>query len=108
MLSLVERQAYQPVRESPANEDGNELTPAHRVAAERVLASGRAANIVVLQAGLGSGRTTVLRAIAAAARGATVGAREFMSVLAGHQAAAIEKAFVSLMDAALDKHDIAL
>jgi hypothetical protein len=49
MLTLVERQASRPVRESLiAIEDRNELTPVQRVAAERLLAAIRAGNIVVL------------------------------------------------------------
>lgn len=109
MLTLVERQASRPVRESlNAIEDRNELTPAQRVAARGLLAAIRAGQIAVLRAAHGAGRTTVLRAVATAAGGALIGAREFMSVLAGHQAAALEEAFVSLMDRALDRHDIVI
>jgi ABC-type phosphate/phosphonate transport system ATPase subunit len=78
------------------------------VAPERSLAAIRAGNIVVLKASHGAGRTTVLRAVQAATSGTTIGAREFMSALAGHQAAAIEEAFVSLMDTALDHHDFVI
>jgi AAA+ superfamily predicted ATPase len=109
MLTLVERQAARPVRECPiAIEDRNALTPAQKVAAERLLAAVRAGNIVVLKAAHGAGRTTVLRAIQAATGAGSIGAREFMSVLAGHQAAAIEESFVSLMDEALDRHDFVI
>jgi len=109
MLTLVERQASRPVREGLiVIEERNELTPAQRVAAERVLAAIRAGNVVVLKAAHGAGRTTVLRSVAAATKGGLVGAREFMNVLAGHQAAAIEEAFVSLMDRALDTHDFVI
>jgi hypothetical protein len=109
MLTLVERQASLPIRESLiAIEDRNELTPAQRVARERLLAAIRAGNIVVLKSAHGAGRTTVLRSVEAATRGASIGAREFMSVLAGHQAAAIEEAFVSLMDRTLDNHDFVI
>src|ERR1022692_4060875 len=109
MLTLVERQASRPIREGLiASEDRNELTPAQRVATERLLAAIRAGNIVVLKAAHGAGRTTVLRAVQAATRGALIGARDFMSVLAGHQAAAIEESFVSLMDRALDHHDFVI
>ena len=109
MLTLVERQASRPIREGLiASEDRNELTPAQRVATERLLAVIRAGNIVVLKAAHGAGRTTVLRAVQAATRGALIGASDFMGVLAGHQAAAIEEAFVSLMDRALDRHDFVI
>ena len=109
MLTLVERQASRPIREGLiASEDRNELTPAQRVATERLLAVIRAGNIVVLKAAHGAGRTTVLRAVQAATRGALIGAGDFMGVLAGHQAAAIEEAFVSLMDRALDYHDFVI
>jgi transitional endoplasmic reticulum ATPase len=109
MLTLVERQASRPVRESlVVIEDRSELTPAQRVAADRLLAAIRAGNIVVLKAAHGAGRSTVLRAVAAATNGALVGAGEFMSVLAGHQPAAIEEAFVSLMDGTLGSHDFAI
>jgi ATP-dependent 26S proteasome regulatory subunit len=109
MLTLVERQASQPVRDSLIGiEDRNELTPAQRVAAERLLAAIRACNIVALQAAHGAGRTTVLRAVAAATGGVSIGAREFMTALAGHQASAFEEAFVSLMERALDSHDFVI
>jgi SpoVK/Ycf46/Vps4 family AAA+-type ATPase len=109
MLTVVERQASRPVRESlVAVEDRNELTPVQRVAAERSLAAIRAGHIAVLKASHGAGRTTVLRAVAAASGGASIGAREFMSALAGHQAAAFEEAFMSLMDRALDSHNFAI
>jgi len=109
MLTLVERRPSRPVRESLiAIEDRNALTPVQRVAADRLLAAIRAGNITVLKAAHGAGRTTILRAVAAPTGGALIGAREFMSVLAGHQAAAIEEAFVSLMDTALDRHDFVI
>jgi len=109
MLTLVERQASRPIRESPiAIEYRNELSPAQRAATERVFSAVRTGNIVVLKAAHGAGRTTVLRAVEAATGGALIGAREFMSVLAGHQAAAIEEAFVSLMDRVLDRHGFAI
>jgi transitional endoplasmic reticulum ATPase len=86
----------------------NKLTPAQRVAAERLLAAVSAGDIVLLKALHGEGRSTVLRAVQAATGGALIGAREFMSVLAGHQAAAIEEAFVSLMERTLDRHDFVI
>src|ERR1039457_6906962 len=106
MLTLVERQASRPIREGLiASEDLNELTPAQRGATERLLAVIRAGNIVVLKRPTGAGGPPVFRPVKAATRGALIGARDFMGVLAGHQAAAIEEAFVSLMDRALDHHD---
>lgn len=109
MLTLVERQAPRPIRAGLiAIEDRNVLTPAQRAATDRVFAAIRAGNIVVLKAAHGTGRTTVLRAVASATKGALIGAREFMTVLAGHQAAAIEEAFMSLMDGALDHHDFVI
>jgi len=109
MLTLVEPQASRPVRESLiAIEDRSELTPAQRVAAEQLLAAIHAGHVAVLKASHGAGRTTVLRAVAAATGGVSIGAREFMNALAGHQAGALEEAFVSLMDRALDNHDIVI
>ena len=109
MLTLVERQVTRATREGPiAIEDRNALTPAQKAGAERALAAVRTGNIAVLRATHGSGRTTVLRAIQAATGAALIGAREFMSVLAGHQAAAIEEAFIALVDMALDRHDFVI
>ncbi len=68
-----------------------ELTPAQQAATERLLTAIRAGDVVALKAVHGAGRTT-----------------EFLSVLAGHQAAAIEEAFVSLLDAALARHSLAI
>lgn len=109
MLTLVERQASRQVSERlVAAENRNVLTPVQRVARERLLAAIGAGNIVVLKATHGAGRTTVLREIAAATGGAQIGAAEFMGVLAGHQAAAIEEAFVSLMEQSLERHDFVI
>ena len=106
MLTLVERQASRPVRGSLITiEQRNELTPAQRVASDRLLAAVRAGNIAVLKAAHGAGRTTVLRAVAAATGGAWIGAREFMTSLSAHEAAALEEAFLALLDKALDLND---
>ncbi len=109
MLTLVERQASRALRESPIVITNRiELTPAQRVATERILAGLRAAGIVVLRAAHGMGRTTVLRHVHAIAGGTMIGAREFMSVLAAHQANALEEAFLALVDGALDRYHLVI
>jgi predicted AAA+ superfamily ATPase len=82
-----------------------ELAPAQRLAAERLAAGVRAADVVLFKAGHGAGRTTVLRHAQAATRSAFAGAREFMTVLAAHPPAALEEAIVSFIEGALDKSD---
>ena len=109
MLTLVERQASRSLREIPVPITNRiELTPVQRLAVERALAGIQAGGLVVLKASHGAGRTTVLRSVQSATRGALIGAREFMAVLSAHQAAAIEEAFVSLIDSALDRHDMVI
>ena len=61
-----------------------ELTPVQRLAAERALAGLRVANVVLLKAAYGTGRSTVLRAVHASTAGVLLGAREFMTALAAH------------------------
>jgi hypothetical protein len=77
------------------------LTPAQRKAAEGVLASFSAAEVVTLRCGPGMGRTTILRYIRAVLRGAFIGAREFMAALTAREPAAIEEAFLHLIETRL-------
>src|SRR5260370_28882149 len=77
------------------------LTPAQRKAAEGVLASFSAAEVVTLRCGSGMGRTTILRYIRAVLGGAFVGAREFMAALTAREPAGIEEAFLHLIETLL-------
>src|SRR5579862_2261102 len=109
MLTLVERRASRALRENPVVITNRiELTPAQSLAAGRILAGLRASGLVLLRAGHGMGRTTVLRHVHSAAGGTLIGAREFMTVLAAHQANALEEAFLALVDGALDRHDLVI
>ncbi|HLY20761.1 MAG TPA: ATP-binding protein, partial [Bryobacteraceae bacterium] len=109
MLTLVERQASLSIREIPAViTDRTGLTPVQRLAVEQVIAGVRNAGAAVLKAAPGAGRTTVLCAVRAETGGVLLGARDFMSVLAAHHPAGLEEAFVSLLEGALDRHDLAI
>ena len=109
MLTLVERQASRAIREIPAPITNRiELSPAQRLASGYLLEAIHAGGMAVLNAAQGAGRTTILRHVQALCQGVLVGAREFMSVLAAHQPAAVEEAFVSLMEGAMDRTDIVL
>jgi len=109
MLTLFGRDAPRQVRACPiVITDRIELSPAQRSAADRVLAAIHSASVVVLKSTPGTGRTTVLRHVQSVAGGMLIGAREFMNALAAHQPAAIEESFLSLLDNALDNHDLVI
>ena len=61
-------------------------------------------NIIVLKAGCGMGRTTVLEHVHAAVGGHFMGMRQFLDALNSHQPSAIEEAFLDMLDRAVAEH----
>ena len=80
------------------------LTPAQKRAMEGMLGGLPAGDVFVLRSAAGMGRTTVLRRVHDAAGGALVGVREFMRSLAAREPAAIEEAFLDMVEQALAVH----
>jgi hypothetical protein len=84
------------------------LTPVQQTAAEELLTALGAGHILVLRAAAGMGRTTVLQAVHSSAGGAFAGVTQFMDVLASRQPAAIEEAFLQMIEQALARHDLVI
>ena len=84
------------------------LTPVQQTAAEELLAAISAGHVLVLRAGAGMGRTTVLRSLHSSTGGAFAAVRQFMDILASRQPAAIEEAFLQMIEEALASHDLVI
>jgi len=84
------------------------LTPAQKRAFEGLLGGLTAGDVLVLRGPAGSGKTTVLESVQAAAGGVLIGMRQFMCSLAAHPPAAIEEAFLRMLEQALAAHDLIL
>jgi hypothetical protein len=84
------------------------LTPAQQVPAEGILDAIPTSSVLVLRNNPGKGRTTILRWLHAAAGGAFVGVRHFMRVLMNRQPAAIEEAFLQLVEDCFESHDLVI
>jgi ABC-type transport system involved in cytochrome c biogenesis ATPase subunit len=84
------------------------LTPNQQAAANRLLESLDAGNIVVLRGAAGSGKTTILETVHAELGGALLGARQFMDAWNTHAAAAIEDSFLRLIEEAILTHDLVM
>ena len=80
-----------------------QLTPVQREACDGLSLGISMGQIVILQGRVGSGKTTILQQIADAHQGILLGARQFVDALKSHQPQAIEEAFLSAMDEALDR-----
>jgi hypothetical protein len=84
------------------------LTPAQRHATNGILGGLSAGDVIVLRSAAGMGRSTVLRSVHEAAGGALLGAREFMRSLAAREPAAIEEAFLYMVEQALAAHQLVI
>ncbi len=82
------------------------LTPVQQSAADQILRVCQPGNIISLESDSGRGRTTVLEYVHAAVGGQFLGMRQFMESLGGHQPAAIEEAFLGMLDRAVAEHSI--
>jgi SpoVK/Ycf46/Vps4 family AAA+-type ATPase len=109
MLTLVKGQVSGLIREvRDATEDRVELTPAQQLATDWLLSASGACDILVLKAARGMGRSTVLQRLQCATKGVLIRMRKFMTALMTRQPDAIEEAFLTLIDGALDNHDFVL
>ena len=62
----------------------------------------------MLHSSHGMGRTTVLRGVQAVEGGVCLGARDVLGVLSAGEPAALEEAFLGLIDRAMDDHDLVI
>jgi hypothetical protein len=84
------------------------LTPAQRRAMEGILGGLPAGNVFGLRSAQGMGRTTVLRRVHDAAGGTLLEVRQFMRSLAAREPAAIEEAFLAMVEQALAAHHLVI
>jgi transitional endoplasmic reticulum ATPase len=84
------------------------LTPAQKRAMQGILGGLPAGDVFVLRSAPGMGRTTVLQQVHDAAGGTLVGVREFMRSLAAREPAAIEEAFLDMVEQALAAHQLVI
>ena len=84
------------------------LTSVQQAAADRLLESLDAGNVIVLKGGPGSGKTTILDTVQAARGGALLGARQFMDVLKTQAPAAIEESFLRMIEDAILANNLVL
>ncbi len=84
------------------------LTPAQRKAAKCLLRGLHAEDVLVLEGRPGMGKTTVLQEVNRQAGGILLGVRQFLEVLNAHSPAAIEEAFLGMLDQAVATHDLIL
>jgi transitional endoplasmic reticulum ATPase len=82
------------------------LTPIQQSAADGLLSGLSAGDVFVLQGEPGMGKTAILRYVHAHAGGAFVGVRQFLEALMAREPAAIEEAFLEMLDSALARHDM--
>jgi hypothetical protein len=75
---------------------------------EGILGGLSAGHVFVLRSAPGMGRTTVLRQLHNAAGGTLVEVREFMRSLAAREPAAIEEAFLAMVEQALAAHHLVI
>lgn len=84
------------------------LTPVQREAADRLRRAIQCGNVVVLQGDIGQGKTTLLRDLQAEVGGLFVGMREFMRALDRREPFALEEAWIQLVEASFEKHDLVI
>src|SRR5882757_3748084 len=84
------------------------LTPTQQSAFDGLLSGISAGDVVVLRGDSGRGKTTILRKAHAKLGGAFAGVRQFLSALDGRQPAAIEEAFLAMLEEALASKDLVI
>jgi len=84
------------------------LSPAQAKAFEGLLNGICAGDVLLLKGCAGSGRTTILQKLQHATGGVLVGMREFMKTLGAQPPAAIEEAFLQMIEQALGNHEIVI
>src|SRR5205085_12048695 len=84
------------------------LTQVQQTAANELLTALGADHILVLRAAAGMGRTTILQAVHSSAGGAFAGVTQFMDSMPRRQPAAIEEAFLQMIEQALTSYDLVI
>jgi tRNA A37 threonylcarbamoyladenosine biosynthesis protein TsaE len=84
------------------------FTPAQQRAASRLLEAIPIGSVFALEGEAGSGKTLILGEIHRACGGVLLGMREFIASLQTHAPAAIEEAFVNMMEQAMADHELIL
>lgn len=84
------------------------FTPAQQHAVSRLLEAIPVGNVFALEGETGAGKTLILGEIHRACGGALLGMREFIASLQTHVAAAIEEAFVKMVEQAMADHELIL
>jgi ATP-dependent 26S proteasome regulatory subunit len=84
------------------------LSPSQHRAAEGVVRGLERGDCAVLKDTGSDGKTTVLAHVHRRLGGARIGVREFLVKLAVHEPAAIEEAFLSMIDDHIERHDLLL
>ena len=82
------------------------LTPAQQRAFDGLLAGIATGAVCVLRGDAGMGKTTILRKANAAAGGGFLSIKQFMDLLSSREPAAIEEAFLGLVEQELTTHDL--
>jgi Holliday junction resolvasome RuvABC ATP-dependent DNA helicase subunit len=82
------------------------LTPVQLTAANCLLEGLAVSGVLVLRGQPGSGKTTILQTVHAAAGGAFLGARQFVESRMARQRAAIGETFLRMIEEALVNHDL--
>src|SRR5438094_8648018 len=84
------------------------LTPTQKRAFDGLLGGLAAGSVVVLRGDSGMGKTAILRKVHAAEGGAFFSVRQFMDALMSQPPAAIEEAFLHMIDKGLTSHDLVI
>jgi ATP-dependent 26S proteasome regulatory subunit len=83
-----------------------ELTPAQQRAFEGISNGLALGEVFVLKGAEGMGKSTILRKLASQRPSCLLGAREFMDALSAGAPAALEEAFLRVIDEAIDGHEL--
>jgi hypothetical protein len=84
------------------------LTPAQQRATKELLGQLPARDVFVLRSAAGMGRTTVLQRVHHAAGGVFLTVREFIRSLSARRQAAIEEAFLDMLEQAVAHHQLVI
>ena len=84
------------------------LTSVQQEAADSLLAHLAVSPVAVLRGVAGAGKTAILKAVQAVRGGVFLGAQQFMNERQAQGPAAIEEAFFSMIEDAIESHDLVL
>jgi transitional endoplasmic reticulum ATPase len=84
------------------------LTPAQERVAGHLLSGIPAGEVFLLRGNPGAGKTTILQKVHASMGGRFLGMRQFMNALTARDPAAIEEAFLGMLESSLASHDLVI